>query len=196
MSSKHRLSASDILPMEQYGRIRAESRRRIAAQKRNRRVAVGPHVTFYFESYDTMWLQVHEMVYIEKGGAEQVPGELEAYNPLIPNGRELVATFMVEIDDPVLRKSVLGQLGGIEETAFLILDGERIDGVAEQDTDRTKAEGKASSVQFVHFPFTAAMVERFRAPGTQVTLGFSHPRYGHMAVLPQEVRTELANDFD
>jgi hypothetical protein len=196
MSSKHRLSASDILPMEQYGPIRAESRRRIAAQKRNRRVAVGPHVTFYFESYDTMWLQVHEMVYIEKGGAEQVPGELEAYNPLIPNGRELVATFMLEIDDPVLRKNVLGQLGGIEETAFLILDGERIDGVAEQDTDRTTAEGKASSVQFVHFPFNAAQIERFRAPGTQVSLGFSHPRYGHIAMLPREVRAELAGDFD
>jgi hypothetical protein len=196
MPDKHHLSESDILPMEQYGKIRAESRRRIAAQKRNRRVSVGPDVTFYFENYDTMWLQVHEMVYIEKGGPEQVPGELETYNPLIPKGRELVATFMVEIDDPVRRKTILGQLGGIEETAFFALDGERIKGVAEQDTDRTTAEGKASSVQFVHFPFTAAMVERFRAPGTQVTLGFSHPRYGHMAVLPQEVRTELANDFD
>jgi hypothetical protein len=196
MSSKHRLSASDILTMEQYGPIRAESRRRIAAQKRNRRVAVGPHVTFYFESYDTMWLQVHEMVFIEKGGAEQVPGELEAYNPLIPNGRELVATFMVEIDDPDLRKNVLGQLGGIEETAFLTLDGERINGVAEQDTDRTTAEGKASSVQFVHFPFNVTQIERFRAPGTQVSLGFSHPRYGHIAMLPQEVRAELAGDFD
>jgi hypothetical protein len=196
MSNKRRLSASDILPMEQYGKIRAESRRRIAAQKRNRRVAVGPHVTFYFESYDTMWLQVHEMVYIEKGGPEQVPGELEAYNPLIPDGRELVATFMIEIDDPVLRKKILGQLGGIEETAFFALDGERIDGVPEQDTDRTTAEGKASSVQFVHFRFSTTQVERFRAPGTRVTLGFDHPRYGHMAVLSQEVRAELANDFD
>jgi hypothetical protein len=196
MPDKHHLSASDILPMEQYGKIRAESRRRIAAQKRNRRVSVGPYVTFYFENYDTMWLQVHEMVYIEKGGPEQVPGELEAYNPLIPKGRELVATFMIEIDDPVRRKTILGQLGGIEETAFFALDGERINGVAEQDTDRTTAEGKASSVQFVHFPFTAAQVERFRAPGTQVSLGFGHPRYGHMAVLPQEVRAELANDFD
>jgi len=196
MSNKHSLAPSDILPMEQYRAIRAESRRRVAAQKRNRRVAVGPDVTFYFENYDTMWLQVHEMVYIEKGGAEQVQGELEAYNPLIPNGRELVATFMIEIDDPMRRKNVLGQLGGIEEMAFFTLDGERIAGVAEQDTDRTTAEGKASSVQFVHFPFTAAQVERFRAPGTHVTLGFSHPRYGHMAVLPEEVRTELAKDFD
>lgn len=196
MSDNHQLSESDILPMEQYGKIRVESRRRIAAQKRNRRVSVGPHVTFYFESYDTMWLQVHEMVYIEKGGPEQVAGELEAYNPLIPKGRELVATFMIEIDDPVRRKDALGQLGGIEETAFLAVDVERINGVPEQDTDRTTADGKASSVQFVHFPFSAAQIERFRAPGTQVSLGFGHPRYGHMAVLPQEVRAELASDFD
>jgi hypothetical protein len=108
----------------------------------------------------------------------------------------LVATFMVEIDDPVRRKNILGQLGGIEETALFMIDGERIKGVAEQDTDRTTAEGKASSVQFVHFPFTAARVERFRAPGAQVTQGFSHPRYGHMAVLPEEARAELAKDFD
>ncbi len=196
MPSKHHLSAGDILPMEQYGEIRADSRRRIAAQKRNRRVSVGPDVTFYFENYDTMWLQVHEMVFIEKGGREQVPGELEAYNPLIPQGKELVATFMIEIDDPERRKTILGQLGGIEETAFLAFDGERINSLPEEDADRTTAEGKASSVQFVHFPFTAAQVERFRAPGTQVSLGFSHPRYGHIAVLPQEVRAELANDFD
>jgi hypothetical protein len=196
MSDKHRLSEGDILPMEQYGKIRAQSRRRVSAQKRNRRVSVGPYVTFYFESYDTMWLQVHEMVYIEKGGAEQVAGELEAYNPLIPNGRELVATFMIEIDDPDRRKSVLGQLGGIEETAFFVIDGERIKGVPEQDADRTTAEGKASSVQFVHFPFSPAQVERFRASAAQVSLGFGHPRYGHTASLPQEARAELANDFD
>jgi hypothetical protein len=196
MSDKHRLSESDILPMEQYGKIRAQSRRRISAQKRNRRVSVGPYVTFYFESYDTMWLQVHEMVYIEKGGAEQVAGELEAYNPLIPDGCELVATFMIEIDDADRRKSVLGQLGGIEETAFFVIDGERINGVPEQDADRTTADGKASSVQFVHFPFSPTQVERFRAGAAQVSLGFGHPRYGHVAVLPQDVRAELASDFD
>jgi hypothetical protein len=79
---------------------------------------------------------------------------------------------------------------------FFAIDGERINGLPEQDADRTTAEGKASSVQFVHFPFTAAQVERFRAPGAQVSLGFGHPRYGHMAVLPQEARAALANDFD
>jgi len=196
MLNKHELCAGDILPMEQYGKIRAESRRRIAAQKRNRRVAVGPYVTFYFENYDTMWLQVHEMVYIEKGGTEQVPGELEAYNPLIPKGRELVATFMIEIDDLLRRKNALGQLGGIEQTAFLMIGGERIRAVAEQDMDRTTAEGKASSVQFVHFPFTSAQIERFRAAGAQVSLGFDHPRYSHTAVVGEDVRAELATDFD
>jgi len=192
---KHHLVPSDILPMEQYGKIRAEARRRIAEQKRNRRLEVGPFVTFHFENYDTMWLQVHEMVFIERGGPEQVPGELEAYNPLIPKGQELVATFMIEIDDAVRRKNVLGQLGGIEETAFLTVDGERIGGVPERDVDRTTAEGKASSVQFVHFPFNAAQIARFRAPGAQVIVGLAHPRYSHMAVMSEAVRAELAKDF-
>ena len=103
-----------------------------------------------------MWLQVQEMIYIEKGGLAQVPDELEAYNPLVPNGSELTATFMIEIDDPIRRKNVLDRLGGIEEAAFLRIGGETINGVPEADQDRTTAEGKASSVQFVHFPFTGA----------------------------------------
>jgi hypothetical protein len=195
MPNRHQLVAADILPPVEYALHRAEWRRKVGALKRNRRVEVGPYVTFYFESYDTMWLQVHEMVYIEKGGAEQVPGELEAYNPLIPNGSELIATFMIEIDDPVRRARVLGSLGGIEETAFFGIGSEKIKSVAEADQDRTTAEGKASSVQFVHFPFTAAQIAAFTAPGAQVVLGLDHPNYGHMAVLPEAVRAELAKDF-
>src|SRR5262249_19669111 len=148
----------------------------------------GPHVTFYFESYETMWLQVHEMVFIEKGGLEQIPDELAAYNPLIPKGSELVATFMIEIDDPLFRANVLARLGGIEETAFLTVPGAEIKAAAEADQDRTTAEGKASSVQFVHFPFTPAQISAFREPNAQVILGLSHPNYGHMAVLPETVR--------
>jgi hypothetical protein len=143
-----------------------------------------------------MWLQVHEMIFIEKGGAEQIPGELEAYNPLVPQGAELVATFMIEIDDAERRKRELGQLGGIEEKAFMMVGAERIAGVAEADQDRTTAQGKASSVQFVHFNFTPAQIAAFKTPGTQVVLGLSHPNYGHMAVLPEPVRLELAGDFD
>ena len=196
MANKHEIVEADILPMDAYARARGEWRRKIAAMKRNRRVEIGPYVTFYFENYETMWLQVQEMVFIEKGGAEQVPGELEAYNPLVPKGNELVATFMIEIDDPERRRRVLGGLGGVEETAFIRVDDETIRAVAEQDQDRTTAEGKASSVQFVHFPFTPAQIAAFRTPGAQVVLGLSHPNYGHMAVLPETVRAELARDFD
>lgn len=194
--NRHELTAADILPMAEYAKVRAENRRRVTEHKRNRRIDVGPHVTFYFESYDTMWLQVHEMVFIEKGDADQVPGELIAYNPLIPKGRELVATFMIEIPDAERRKRVLATLGGIEEAVFLKIGSDRIGAVAEADQDRTTTEGKASSVQFVHFPFTDAQVAAFCQPGAEIVLGINHQSYSHMAVLPDAVRAALAADFD
>ncbi|MGE0226073.1 MAG: DUF3501 family protein [Acetobacteraceae bacterium] len=195
MPNKRELTEADILPAAEYAKNRTEWRRKIAARKRNRRLEVGPHITFYFECWESMWLQVQEMVYIEKGGAEQVPGEIEAYNPLIPKGNELVATFMIEIDDPHRRRRILGGLGGIEETAFIRVGGEMIRGAAEADQDRTSAEGKASSVQFVHFPFTAEQIAAFSSPNAEVVLGFSHPNYGHMTLVPEAVRAELSGDF-
>jgi hypothetical protein len=193
---KHEILQADILSMDQYAKARTDWRRKVAAMKRDRRIEIGPHVTFYFENYETMWLQVQEMVYIEKGGAEQVPGELEAYNPLVPKGNELVATFMIEIDDPDRRRRILGGLGGIEETVFIRIGNDMIKARAEEDQDRTTTEGKASSVQFVHIPFTKPQIEAFKAPGAQVVLGLSHPNYGHMAVLSDTVRAELGRDFD
>jgi hypothetical protein len=193
--AKRVLTEADIIPSPEYAKTRMEWRQRISILKRNRRVAVGPFITFYFECYETMWLQVQEMVHIEKGGAEQVPGELEAYNPLIPNGAELTATFMIEIDEPIRRKRTLDSLGGIEETAFLRVGGETICGVPEADADRTSAEGKASSVQFVHFPFTVDQIAAFSSPNAEVVLGFNHPNYRHMAVITEAVRTELTTDF-
>ena len=195
MASKHILTADDIIPTAEYAPRRSEHRRRIAARKRNRRVEVGPHVTFYFECWDSMWLQVQEMLYIEKGGSAQVPEELEAYNPLIPKGTELVSTFMIEIDDPNRRARILAGLGGIEETAFLRVGGETIRCQAETDQDRTSAEGKASSVQFVHFPFIADQIAAFSSPGAEVMLGFDHPNYRHMTIIPEDVRAELTGDF-
>jgi hypothetical protein len=196
MKKKHNLSQADILPLEVYAKIRSETRVKLSSRKRNRRIEVGPYVTFFFESYETMWLQVQEMLFIEKGGPEQVEGELVAYNPLIPKGKELVATFMIEIDDPERRRRVLSGLGGIEDAAFIEIGGKRITGVPETDQDRTTVEGKASSVQFVHFPFTPAQIAMFRAPGAKATIGFAHPAYGHMAILPEATRLELAGDFD
>jgi len=194
--AKHELVAGDILPAAEYAKHRAEYRCRVGELKRNRRVDVGPYVTFYFENHDTMWLQVQEMIHIEKGGAEQVPDELAAYNPLVPKGDELVATFMIEIDDPVRRQRILAGLGGIEETAFLRVGGETIVAAPEADQDRTTAEGKASSVQFVHFRFTPAQVAAFRRPGSDVVIGFTHDKYRHMAVIADEVRAALGEDFD
>lgn len=193
--AKREITRADLMPVGEYGKIRAARRREMSIYKRARRMEVGPVATFYFESYETMLQQVHEMLFIEKGGEAQIPDELAAYNPLIPNGRELVATVMFEIDDPARRARVLAQLGGVENTAFIEVDGVRMQGVAEADADRTNEEGKASSVQFIHFPFTAEQAASFRKDGARVVLGFTHPNYGHMSVMPDATRQALAGDF-
>jgi hypothetical protein len=193
---KHEITAADLMPAADYAKVRKETRARIAARKKNRRIEVGPYVTFYFENYETMWLQVQEMLHIERGGEAQIADELAAYNPLIPKGSELVATFMIEIDDPDRRKRMLLRLGGIEETSFIQIGAEKVSGHAEADLDRTAADGKASSVQFVHFAFTPAQIAALRAPGAPVIVGLGHANYSHMAVLPEAVRAELAGDFD
>ncbi|HUY68889.1 MAG TPA: DUF3501 family protein [Alphaproteobacteria bacterium] len=192
---KRQLTASDILPPAEYEKIRPERRAAIIAEKQSRRVAVGPYATFYFENYDTMWLQVEEMLRIEKGGAEQLKDELQAYNPLIPQGRELVATVMFEIDDPARRATFLATLGGVENHMELRMGGQAIKGKAERDLDYTSAEGKASSVQFVHFPFTAEQIVKFRAPVAEIAVAITHPSYSHMAIMPQPVKESLAKDF-
>jgi hypothetical protein len=193
---KREITRADLMSMAEYGKTRAERRHALTEMKRDRRVEVGPHATFYFESYDTMWHQVHEMLYIEKGGEEQIEGELEAYNPLIPNGRELVATLMFEVDNPNARARLLAALGGVEETVTLEFAGETVKGRPEADVDRTTAEGKASSVQFVHFPFTDAQAAKFKQPNTKATLGIGHEKYGHAAVVPERVRAAIAKDLD
>lgn len=195
-AAKRKITRDDILPMETYGRERAALRQNLVAIKRPRRVEVGPFATFYFENYQTMWHQVHEMLFIEKGGEAQIEDELRAYNPLVPNGSELVATVMFEIDDPVRRARTLMKLGGIENHMFVQIAGEKVHGVPEGDVERTKADGKTSSVHFIHFPLTAAQRGAFRAAGTQIVLGFDHPEYAHMAVLPESSRAALASDLD
>ena len=196
MPMKHEITPADLMPVAEYAKVRAARRQALVAQKQNRRVEVGPVATFHFENYDSMWLQVQEMLYIEKGGEAQIADELRAYNPLIPDGRELVATVLFEIDDPHRRKVFLGRLGGVEDTAFIRVGDEIVKGRAEADVDRTSAEGKASAVQFIHFPFTPSQIAGFRAPGAQVVVGFSHPAYGHMVIMPEAVRAALAEDFD
>jgi len=195
MTAKHEITGADIMPLSDYAKVRAERRKSIREKKRNRRLHVGPFATFYFENFETMLHQVHEMLAIEKGGDEQLRDELAAYNPLIPKGSELVATVMFEIPDADERKIVLAKLGGVENTMVLDIAGEKIKGVPEEDVDRTNAAGKASSVQFVHFPFTPAQIKRFKTPGTRVSIAIEHPAYSHKTDMPDEVRSALSFDF-
>ncbi|MFO1189760.1 MAG: DUF3501 family protein [Alphaproteobacteria bacterium] len=195
-SAKHEMTQADIIGNDVYGPMRAERRRQIAALKRNRRVEVGPIATFYFENYDTMWHQIHEMLYIEKGGDAQIEDELRAYNPLIPKGHDLVATLMFEIDDPVRRKNVLASLGGIDHAVTLMVGADTIRGQSVSEVERTNEAGKASAVHFIRFTLTDAQIATFRRPRAQIVLGFAHPNYGHMAVIPESVRAALAEDLD
>ena len=194
--SPRKIEPSVLLPPAEYAKQRPERRRLMAAFKKNRRLEVGPFATFYFESYETMLHQVHEMLFIEKGGDAQIPDELAAYNPLIPQGRELVATVMIEIDDPLRRARVLATLGGIEHKAFIRLGSDTIRCQAEDDQERTREDGKASSVQFMRFPFTVAQIAAFRGGTGDAIVGFEHENYGHMAVMSPAVRQALSADFE
>jgi hypothetical protein len=194
-ASERKITPADILPLKEYDAKRAGLRASIIAAKKNRRVEVGPFATFYFENYDTMWLQVMEMLRIEKGGEAQIAGELEAYNPLIPQGRELIATLMLEIADAAQRDRNLLKLGGIEESVFLDLGGERIKAAPTEYGDRTTPDGKTSSVHWVRFVFTPEQAARFKRGGENVIVGIAHPNYGHMAAMSDAVRAELAKDF-
>lgn len=189
-----RLEPGDLMAPAEYARRRRDLRKDLVAMKRDRRLAIGPDVMLYFENWDTMWGQVQEMLHIEKGGAAQVEDELRAYNPLIPNGRELVATMMIEIEDADRRGRELYRLGHIEDQVSLQFDGEEVVGTPEDDAERTTPEGKTASVHFLHFRFTDAQVAKFRAAG-QVLAAIKHTNYGHIAIVPAAVRNSLAADF-
>ena len=193
---KKQILKEDIIPLDTYTKQRKELRKNIVEFKKNRRVALGPYATFYFESYETMLAQIQEMLYIEKGGDDQLKDELAAYNPLVPNGRELTATLMFEIDNPVSRAAFLGKVGGIEEKVFMKVDGDLIKAVPEEDVDRTSSEGKASSVQFIHFKFNEQQIEKFKSNSSDIMLGIDHVEYSHTTKLSDVVIKSLLADFN
>ena len=192
---KREIQKSDIMPLDAYIKDRKELRKYIVNFKKKRRVALGHYSTFYFESYETMLAQVQEMLYIEKGGDEQLHDELIAYNPLIPNGKELTATLMFEIDNPISRATFLGKVGGIEEMVFMKINGETVKAVPEEDVDRTSAEGKASSVQFIHFNFKDEQIQKFKSSDVNIELGVDHREYSHTTKLSKENIVSLSADF-
>ena len=192
----HRITPDDIVPDAAFAAERKARRAALLPVKSLRRVALGPYCTFYFESFDTMLFQIQEMLLIEKGGAAQLADELEAYNPLVPNGSELTCTVMFEIEDEVRRDLILRRLGGVEDHFFLRVGAERIGGVQEGDIERTREDGKTSSVHFLHFPLTAAQKAAFRNPTIEALIGCDHELYAHMAVLGPAVRAELDRDLN
>jgi len=197
MNKQHKeVTKEDLIPLEEYAQKRKNLRREIINYKKNRRVSLGPYANFYFESYKTMKAQIQEMLYIEKGGDEQLKDELAAYNPLIPKGSELVATLMFEIDNPILRLDFLNKVGGIEEKVYMQVGSEKILAIPEKDVDRTSAEGKASSVQFIHFNFSKSQIKNFCDINNEIILGIEHKLYNHMSKISQEVRNSLVEDFN
>lgn len=192
---RKQITRADILPYETYAAERKARRAAITELKKARRIAVGPFATFYFENYDTMFQQIHEMLHIERGGEDQIADELAAYNPLIPNGSELVATLMFEINDPVQRDRELRRLTHVENEIYLDVGGQRIKAEPEGDVERTKEDGKTSSVHFLHFRLTPEQVALFRDLSVPAMIAFTHEHYGHMAMIPKESRLALSRDF-
>ena len=190
------IQKSDLLAPDVYEKNRRQMRKELVEFKKDRRVPLGPYATFYFECYETMLAQVQEMLHIEKGGDEQLNDELTAYNPLIPNGNELVSTLMFEIDNPVIRATFLGKLGGVEENVFIKIDNDIIYGKPEIDVDRTSAEGKASSVQFIHFEFDQNQISKFKGNNVSIELGIDHKEYSHSTKLSESTIKALSSDFN
>ena len=192
---KRQIEKKDLIPENIYIERRKKIRQDLVEFKKNRRIALGPYATFYFESFETMLAQVQEMLHIEKGGDEQLKDELIAYNPLVPNGKELVATLMFEIDNPISRGAFLGKVGGIEEKIFMKVDNEEVKALPEADVDRTSVEGKASSVQFIHFKFNDDQINKFKKENISIELGIDHKEYSHTTKLTEDNIKSLSADF-
>jgi len=195
MTKEQRLiTKDDLLPPDLYAKNRRQIRKDLVEFKKERRIALGPYATFYFECFETMIAQVQEMLHIEKGGKEQIADELSAYNPLIPKGKELVATLMFEIDNPKIRLNFLGKIGGVEKNIFIKIDNDMIYGKPEIDVDRTSDDGKASSVQFIHFNFNDDQISKFK-PKKSIEIGIDHIEYSHTTKLSEQNIKALSLDF-
>ncbi len=190
------ISRDSLLTLEAYSRQRKEFRSRVLAHKKNRILHVGPHVTLIFEDELTVRYQVQEMLRIEKTFEEQgIRDELDAYNPLIPDGTNLKATMMIEYEDPDERARALARLIGIEHRVYVEVDGTaRCHAIADEDLPRENGE-KTSSVHFLRFEFPPASIAAFRA-GRSVAVGIDYPAYtARVDEIAPEVQGSLARDF-
>jgi hypothetical protein len=196
-TTMEKLTRRDLYSLEQYATARPEFRSQVIAHKKNRRVPLGNIAALYFEDRLTMQYQVQEMLRAERiFEPEGIQEELDAYNPLIPDGSNLKATFMIEVADENERREVLAKLKGIEDEVWLRVDGfEPVFAVADEDLDRENEE-KTSSVHFLRFEFTPEMIAAARR-GAALGAGISHAKYTQqLEPLPENVRAALVQDFE
>lgn len=190
------LTRDDLWSLEEYATKRADFRTEVMAHKRNRQLALGEHVRFYFEDATTIRYQIQEMLRIERVfEAEGIEEELNAYNPLIPDGHNWKATFMIEIPDPAQRAVRLGEMIGIEDQVWLqVGDMDRIVPIADEDLDRTTAD-KTASVHFMRFEVTPEQINALK-DGAPLYAGIDHHSYPiERYEVPQAIRDSLVSDL-
>jgi hypothetical protein len=192
-----KITRDKLYSLEKYDAMRREFRDQVMAHKQTRRLPIGPNVTLYFEDVLTMQYQVQEMLRIERiFEGDAIQEELDAYNPLIPDGRNWKATFMIEYGDEAERRRQLARMTGIELAVWLrIGDGARITPIADEDLERTD-EDKTSAVHFLRFELTPGMIAALRQ-GVPITAGIDHPAYTHIVdPVPENIKQALLADLD
>jgi hypothetical protein len=191
-----KLNREDLYSLEKYAAIRSEFRARVIAHKADRRLAIGPHATLYFEDSLTMQYQVQEMLRLERiFEAEGIQQELDVYNPLIPDGSNWKATFMVEYEDVEERRTALARLKGIEKTVWVQAGGcGKVYPISNEDLDR-ETEDKTAAVHFLRFELTPEMVAAIKR-GAKLSAGIDHPAYREEVQVPAKVRDSLARDLN
>jgi len=189
------ITAEDIMANEQYELIRKDKKTEALERKKLSRLSIGPNAVILFENWDSMWLQIQEMLRIEKGGAEQLADELAAYDPMVPKGGELTATVLFEVADPVQRDIFLRSIGNVEDHISIQLGGHVVKARPEGDVERTRErDGKASAVHFFHFDFPPEAIAAWKSGEGQAMVVIDHPNYGHAALIGPETRAFLARE--
>ena len=189
------INKDDILPNDEYKIVRKDRRKDLVSYKKKRRISVGPYATFYFESYKTMLYQIQEMLFVEGAPEGQLEDELTAYNPLVPQGFNLVATLMFEINDEKIRHDFLSSIGNVEDFVFIGIGDEKIKARHESDVDRTNSKGKTSSVHFIHFDLNRGQIKKFDSEDVKIHLGIEHKNYSHITILNDENVKSLKDDL-
>ncbi|MEJ2514595.1 MAG: DUF3501 family protein [Gammaproteobacteria bacterium] len=190
------LTTDDLMSLEQYARVRPDFRQKVLDHKKDRKVHLGPNATLYFESRLTMQYQIQEMLRVERiFEPEGIADELGAYNPLIPDGTNWKATFMLEFPEVAERKRELAQLVGVEDKVWVQVEGhDKAYAIADEDLER-ETEEKTSSVHFMRFELDSGMIDALKS-GAQLTIGCDHPRLSEEITVSDAVRKSLIGDLD